>query len=438
MKGIIENKYFDEIYSLIICLISVLCWKFSSMVGVIFLLIIGIFTLLVIKNIVYCIPLIFNMIFINNNDFVMGEIPYLMIFCGLAFFVSLIIYFIKEKPKIKLDKHAIIFLLMALSMAIPVFWNNILIGEQKALLLLYFAGFIYFSLYFLFSILPNQNYIDKLKVFASYTAILIALECIITFIIRIDKELTIVFDGYSLGWGICNEAGLLLLTFLPFLAIDFYNQTNKRGITISLIKIFIILFGLLFSCSRGAYLFGILELGLLTLLILIKTKNKKAIIIFLSTAFSIFLLFVIIKFDLICDFILSLFFDGLSSDDRLIMYQDSLNILTKSIRNFFFGSGLVSQIDLNNRFVVYHSTLFESLVLGGVIGFAILIMHFIYKYKTIMKLDNKYKAFLLIGFIVVDIYGLIDNTYYMYYYMIPLSIMLAILEKNNSKLEENI
>ena len=91
MKGIIENRYFDEIYSLIICLISVLCWKFSSMVGVIFLLIIGIFTLLVIKNIVYCIPLIFNMIFINNNDFVMGEIPYLMIFCGLAFFVSLII-----------------------------------------------------------------------------------------------------------------------------------------------------------------------------------------------------------------------------------------------------------------------------------------------------------------------------------------------------------
>ena len=48
-----------------------------------------------------------------------------------------------------------------------------------------------------------------------------------------------------------------------------------------------------------------------------------------------------------------------------------------------------------------------------------------------MKKPNSFNSIMLIGFIVVDLYGLIDNTYHMYYYMIILVMILAVIEKAN-------
>ena len=36
--------------------------------------------------------------------------------------------------------------------------------------------------------------------------------------------------------------------------------------------------------------------------------------------------------------------------------------------------------------------------------------------------------YILIGFVVVDLYGMIDNTYGMYYFMIPVVILMASLD----------
>ena len=39
--------------------------------------------------------------------------------------------------------------------------------------------------------------------------------------------------------------------------------------------------------------------------------------------------------------------------------------------------------------------------------------------------------FLLVGYILVDIYGMADNTYHMYYYMIAISIIMACIDSDN-------
>ena len=43
----------------------------------------------------------------------------------------------------------------------------------------------------------------------------------------------------------------------------------------------------------------------------------------------------------------------------------------------------------------------------------------------LLSLEKKLAIPLFISFIMVDAYGMIDNTYHMFYYMIPLVTMLA-------------
>ena len=39
---------------------------------------------------------------------------------------------------------------------------------------------------------------------------------------------------------------------------------------------------------------------------------------------------------------------------------------------------------------------------------------------------------MLVGYLAVDAYGMIDNTYGMYYYMIPLVILMAALDNDKN------
>ena len=61
-----------------------------------------------------------------------------------------------------------------------------------------------------------------------------------------------------------------------------------------------------------------------------------------------------------------------------------------------------------------------------------LIIHLILKYRNIILLKDKTKIFLILGYIGIDLYGLIDNTYHMFYYMIPLVITLAVIDNSLS------
>jgi len=43
-------------------------------------------------------------------------------------------------------------------------------------------------------------------------------------------------------------------------------------------------------------------------------------------------------------------------------------------------------------------------------------------------MDRLFRVTSVIGYVVVDLYGLIDNTYYMYYYMIVLVVIMASID----------
>ena len=75
--------------------------------------------------------------------------------------------------------------------------------------------------------------------------------------------------------------------------------------------------------------------------------------------------------------------------------------------------------------VVFHSTFFQTLIVGGIFCLAFLLVHLVQKYKMLLSLEKKLAIPLFISFIMVDAYGMMDNTYHMFYYMIPLVTILA-------------
>ena len=81
--------------------------------------------------------------------------------------------------------------------------------------------------------------------------------------------------------------------------------------------------------------------------------------------------------------------------------------------------------------VVFHSTFFQTLIVGGIFCLAFLLIHLVQKYKMLFSLEKRLAIPLFISFIMVDAYGMIDNTYHMFYYMIPLVTILACFDSQN-------
>ena len=78
--------------------------------------------------------------------------------------------------------------------------------------------------------------------------------------------------------------------------------------------------------------------------------------------------------------------------------------------------------------------------MGGIFGVLCLGYHFIQKYYYLAKTDRVFFCVIGIGFLFVDVYGMIDNTYHMYYYMVPLMVILAVIDSvlKNRKQETTV
>ncbi|UKI50242.1 MAG: O-antigen ligase family protein [Clostridium sp.] len=127
-----------------------------------------------------------------------------------------------------------------------------------------------------------------------------------------------------------------------------------------------------------------------------------------------------------------LFFNDLNDSGRKELWIDAINMWKKNPMNIMFGGGLVSEFyivqsfhGITEVFKVYHSTFFETLACFGIVGVLFLSVHLFEKYHQLLRLDRSTAGLILISYITVGLYGMIDNTYSMYYYMVPLVIIMA-------------
>lgn len=440
-------KFFDEIYIIILSLIILLSWDYFFTLGTAIVIIIASISIILLNDFKYLIPAGLFFVFSNRDGFKSDSIPIELIVSFSLMIISVITYMILNKSKINLknNKSILGFGLLAISCFIPIFWAN-LDKEDSIYYLLYFSYFLYLIIYFIFASNLNKNAFQMLKKSMIYLAIILSFEAMIeiyTLKVNYPNLVLSSITFYSLGWGCCNEAGIIMLMALPFIFMDLINKNRIVDYINFSIKILIVGLGITFTYSRGTYLFGILELIVLAIYSFIKNQNKKAYLVSLVSLGILVLISIQIMFGIdvfLKEIILNgVFKDRLNDGNRSDMWAKAFKIYSNDYVSITFGRGIISDFMIGNvrngiirTPIVYHSTLFEVLVMGGNYGLAFLIFHMVLKYRRISLIKNKdIFVYLLISYITVDLYGIIDNTYGMYYFMIPLVIIMATIDCYN-------
>lgn len=448
LEKIKTSKYFDELYIMLLAIIILFSWDWFFTFGTAIVIIIASACMIIFNSFKYLIPASLFFVFSNREGFSADKFPYELLISFIILVIAIIYFMVKnkKKPNFKNYKSIIGLSLLSISCFIPIFWAKIP-KETPIYYIMYLAYFFYLFIYLVFATNLDSEGFVFFKKSIIYLAILIAFECMSEiYTLKVNypdlKLSSITF--YALGWGCCNEAGIIMIMSFPFIFIDFANSKNPAYHLFTTLKLLIIGLGVTFTYSRGAYLFGILELVFLVSYTFFKTKNLKLYLSMIAVLSIIVFISIDVMFGwqkFMFDIVLNgVFNDRLNDSNRFMIWSWAINHYTKDYVTLTFGSGIVSQFEISNirtgavlTQVVYHSTFFEILVIGGNFGLLFLVIHFIEKYYN-LRFSFKNKnifGYLVCAYLVVDLYGFIDNTYGMYYFMIPLMIMMASYDCSN-------
>jgi len=222
----------------------------------------------------------------------------------------------------------------------------------------------------------------------------------------------------------------LLLFFIPI-----YNSIVKNKKAGNLI-ITILLAGIITTYSRNALI--CLLVGIL-FFYFYKTKNR--IKFAASIAAILLLIFEVYNFLKNTSYISTI-------SPRNDVWEYSMDVVTSSAHNLFFGTGLKSFSEVISVYMansykflhahnLYLSTLLEMGVIGLTLSVSFLIYNFINAYTNI-NLSNKFLRVInfsiCIYIISIFVLGIFDNTFQYFYTQVWLYIILGILYAKNPKL----
>ncbi len=441
-----NNWKYENVICILFVVAGIIGWQFNYIISAISVLMLTAFLLVVHNDNKYIIPGGLILLFSYNNGFVAEEIPFDIIIPVALYAILVIIFAIKnfKLKSFKKNKSYIGFSIMAVCCFVPIFWNDTITSENSILYVMYFSWFLYLVGYLVISLTLGDNSFRMLIFSFSWLAMLLSYECIIT-------PLTIYFEDpsqnilsiiFQLGWGVCNEGGIMLCFLIPFIMYELLKSRSTVFMCISHLKLIIVLVGILLTNSRGSILFCVLEYVSLMVLVIIFSKEKLfniSLLVFFTTILCVGfnLKFGFAKFFDDMDHIV--FLNDFISTGRTEVWSMARAQWDKSIITRIFGSGIVSEFQVMrsyrgeaNIYVVYHSTYYEMLVVGGIIGVVGMFIHFIEKYRILIPKDFPFLFVMLAGFAIIDFYGMIDNTYGMYYFMVPLIILISVVEKNDN------
>lgn len=436
--NITQMRFFNEIYAGLLAGLTIFGWKFNSTIGMLLMIIVATLALLLTKNLKYVIPNCIYFIFMFNNGFANNSLPIPILIFGGLFAIIICIFSFKDGFHLKKMKSLLGLAGLAITTIIPIIWCRAPEGNE-VFYFLFFGNLGYLVLYLIMTNGIKGNSIDLLSVTMSYLIVILFCECALKVYELKDTVNSILELWYYLGWGLCNEAGIMICISIPFAFYLLGKQEKLSGMIFQNIKIVLALLGILLTTSRGSYLFGLLEIGILYIVLMFTAKKTRVY----QNAFFVYVLLILLTLvcfkddfsKLIHDIVKLVFTQNLDDNGRKELWEIGYNAWKNTPLTKIFGPGIICRTYETNTAggwqlvpIVFHSTFFETLAAGGLIGLFFLIIHFIEKYRNLYKFDKFLFIILGIGYFIVDVYGMIDNTYHMYYYMLPLMVIMAVID----------
>lgn len=443
MKKYFKQDWIDFGYCLIVCLCSLLGWSTNSLLGMSLILILCIVGLFYLKDFKYMIPCTLGLFLSNNKGFETEAFPTLVFIIGGIFFICLFVFVILNRKNFRKPKFFWGIGLLSISCFLPILWNRSILEGKEMLYVMFFSYFLFLLIYLLFSINLQKGSFSFLCKAMLFIGLLVSIECLLMCL-----RLHILYPGgnpmdfwYYLGWGLCNEAGIIMCLTLPFVFVLLYKTHSLRSIIIYFLAMSVIFCGIIYSGSRAAFLFGMCEFFFMTIWVLIWSKERLKII----SSFAVIFLSIVVTlqctlgiYEVIKSILTYTFRNKLGDNNRVELWKLAVLLWKSNPLTILLGNGVVSSFQyrisfngFDNVFVVYHSTFYEALCSFGLIGILFLCVHFFEKYLLAFKCGYQIGGFLIIGYFFLDLYGLVDNTYGMYYFMIPLMIIMASISSDD-------
>ena len=384
-------------------------------------------------------PIVMYTPFIYAHPFYVISMPY-SLFLGIGCLVlGLIIHQIIYKPKLKFGRN--FFGICALAVAMTLGGIS---TKAEYLKMQFFAclaiGSAILFLYYSFS--NNKYGFRGVSHNLNALGVLLVLQIATFFILSSNFVESFFTKCVSVGWGIENNTSLMLLLTIPFTV--YLVVTSKKLMQVLYVILTVLQFSaILFTYSRGATAAIVLGLVVMIPVGLILTKDKLTYSISLGVVILLFGGFFLVLYtkyhdyyEQFLDYALRINIDNMNG--RTPIYE---SIIASFKENPIFGKGMLSPfyniIETGvGEYQWGHSTFLHTLLTMGSFGVLALFYHFFEKYFYLIKKMNKEKFFVLMGFLLSEMYGMIDVSYYFINYMIVLIIALAIIENLIGKKEE--
>ncbi|MDE6655980.1 MAG: hypothetical protein K2J85_03215 [Anaeroplasmataceae bacterium] len=168
-----KMKYFNEIYAGLLALLTILGWKFSSVAGMIIMIILATAALVLTKDLKYVIPNCIYFIFMFSEGFANDSFPIAILVFGGIFAVIILFFSFKDGIRLKKMKSLIGLAGLAITSIIPIIWCRVPKGNE-VFYFLFFGNLGYLLLYLIMTNGIKDSGLDLLAVSMSYLVIVLA------------------------------------------------------------------------------------------------------------------------------------------------------------------------------------------------------------------------------------------------------------------------
>lgn len=417
-------------YIIIVYAVVLLSWSlYIDAVGIVIISLFASFLLFTRGPIEGLIPLMFGTMFISRKYLSLKAFPYMFFICAIIVFAGIVYYFIRNRKNIQKPKMIIGFALFALCSCLSLF--NLNANGQNIRYLYSLAPIAYLGVYVFFSFFLGKNKEKYISLSILFLGILLSLELIIEGLSLGSFSEKII----TLGWGGANTVSIFVnLAIVACCYLLCVMEKKKETIFIVLLLFFLIFMQFL-TLSRAGVITLFVAFVPLIIVTLKKAKQRDILNISLLIGIIIVLILFIALSDDIFSRLSSLLNKGFDDNGRIDIWNDSIEGFKNHpiIGNGLFSYGVTTIQNDYNRMMVCHNTYIQCLFSFGILGLISLIIHFFEKYRILYKNMTLFKVFYLLFSLIAFCQGMIDNTYFMIYFMLVYIIILVGGERNEKK-----
>lgn len=431
LSAVPKKSFFkSDWYLALIVLLVLTLWYFElPLVGV------GIFVILILimlvtkSNLLGFFPLFATATFLFHDQHLPASTPYLVAI-GAAIVLAIVmgtIYVVKNKS-LKITPPFIGALILFAAAVVAGSLNGHF-GSIPWLVGIGITGIIAVALLFLPSLFDEYDPRFFAKIFVAMQ-IIVTVQIFVYLFRQEDIIFSLFHKDMNLGWGVSNNGAMVLVMTMPF---SLYLAAKSK-FPVLYIGLFFLSFAAVFATlSRGCILaLAIFTVPLLaTTVRLSKKRVLTALSILLFTA-ALIVLFYYLK-DELWTIIEKLKNKGLDENGRIGLWTKAYHYFMESDKLFGAGFGYGSALNVDSVYIFfYHNTYIQSLVYFGIIGFVAFLFHIGQRFYYLLKKKSKFKLFAFWGCVLAGFYGLMDVTYFMPYFLMPMMLILVMAEKGKN------